>query len=117
MNTTIKKAELLEKITTNRDNHHSIFLQAVEGFQKQAIELLEDKIESLKKGSEIDLWIRLPEPEDRTQDYDRVISMLEMNEGELIELTEQEFANYVMDDWDWKRQWVATNTAYLAQAQ
>jgi hypothetical protein len=36
-----------------------------------------------------------------------------METREEIELTEQEFAQYVMDDWSWKGQFTATNSAYL----
>ena len=31
--------------------------------------------------------------------------------------SEQEFAELVMDDWGWKRQWGATTSSYLAMEQ
>ncbi len=53
-------------------------------------------------------------PEDHTRDYDRRIKMYEMDIDDTIEMTEQEFAQYVLDDWGWKQAWTTSNTAYLA---
>jgi hypothetical protein len=33
-----------------------------------------------------------------------------------VELSEQEFGQYVMDDWAWKRQFLLSNSAYSATA-
>jgi hypothetical protein len=60
------------------------------------------------------MYISLPMPEDHTDDYERAIKMLDLDVREDIELTEQEFAQYVLDDWGWKDQWTTTNSAYLA---
>jgi len=108
MNTKISKEKLLKVIKENRDKHRSIFLEAIEGYQKEA------KINKLKEGKTIDQYINLPIPVDHTPEYNRVIRMIEMDVRINIELGENEFAQYVMDDWQWKREWVGTVSNYTA---
>jgi hypothetical protein len=98
----VKKEEVLTRIRANRDQHRSIYEQAVEGYRKRAIETMEQMIADARKGGEIRQSIHLPVPEDHTEDYDRVIDMLDMEVKATVELSEQEFAWYVRDDWSWK---------------
>ncbi len=51
---------------------------------------------------------------DRTRDYDRVISMLKMDLTDTVELSESDYSQYVLDDWQWKRQFLGSNRAYSA---
>ena len=112
MNTRMEKKDLLDKIKANKDKHRQIFLEAIEGFKKKAIEILEQKIEMLKNGKKTELYVRMPEPEDHTKDYNRVIEMISQNLLEEIELTEEEFARYVLDDWRWKDEFLSVSNTY-----
>ncbi|HXM03797.1 MAG TPA: hypothetical protein VN939_14390 [Chthoniobacterales bacterium] len=55
----------------------------------------------------------MPEPVDHTADYDRVISMLEMSAQDLVQVSAEQFDQYVLDNWRWRRfanetnQWLA----------
>ena len=109
----VKRNELLEVLKKNRDAHHDVFLKAVEGYQAEALKRLQVKIKAIKASKLVSTIISLPIPEDKTGDYDRVIKMMEMDIRDEIELTEMEFACYVMDSWEWKHQWAATNSTYL----
>ena len=113
---TVDKSQLIGKITNNRKDHRKIFEEAVEGYKKESIRLLEEHIRNIKNGDLIEIFVRLPRPEDHTSDYDRVLEMLNMHIGDEIEIDEASFASYVMDDWDWKRQFLSTNSAYSAMA-
>jgi hypothetical protein len=53
-------------------------------------------------GRGIDLNFNLNQPESHMGDYARVLKMLEMDIKPEIMLDEQQFANYVMDEWNWK---------------
>lgn len=108
--------ELLKRIRENRDKHRAIFESALEGFKTQVIEHLEKRLEQVRKGKVPDLMIRLPQPEDHTEDYDCVIDMLETHTKDTIQISNQEFAMYVRDDWSWKRQFVATASNYTQMA-
>lgn len=111
---TVDKDKLLEVVKANRAKHREIFLQAQEEFRKRAIDELEQRLADAREGKHFDQHLGMVEPVDRTQDYDRIISMLEMSVDDQVDLTQDEYAAYVMDDWSWKRQWVQANSAYVA---
>ena len=58
------------------------------------------------------IHVSLPVPEDHTRDYDRVIRMVEMHRGETLELDQEHFAQYVMDDWGWRTSLLDTAVFY-----
>jgi len=110
----VNKAERLFKVKANRDQHRKIFLEAMEGFRKAAIKRLDEMIAIAKSGKKIELYVSLTQPEDHTKDYDRVISMVEMSVEKELMLFEEEFSHYVLDDWDWKEQFLGTTQSYMA---
>lgn len=112
----INKNELLTTLKKNRDEHREIFLEALDGYHKAAVKALEDRVAEAKQNKKISLAFRLIEPQDQTKQYDRVIKMLEMSVDEIVELTQSEFAMYVMDDWNWTGQFLASNSTYSAKA-
>ncbi len=112
----VKKADLLGILRKNRDAHKAVFLEAQEGFRKAVVAALEQRLEVARKGKRVDQYLHLAEPENRTRDYDRTISMLEMDLSDTVELSETDYAQYVLDDWDWKRQFLGTNRAYSSSA-
>jgi hypothetical protein len=114
MNPSIKKQDLLEVIKKNRDNHRSIFLKACEGFQKEMLKRLAQKMKVIRAGKLVDSHVGLPIPEDHTSDYNRVLKMIELDTRDTLQLTEMEFTQFVMDDWAWKHQWVTTNANYTS---
>jgi Asp-tRNA(Asn)/Glu-tRNA(Gln) amidotransferase A subunit family amidase len=115
-NVKVKKSEALEILKKNREDHRKIFLEALEGYKKQAVELLEKHIKGIKAGRVASVRVQIPEPQDYTREYDRAIKMLEMSVDDIVELDEDTFAQFVMDDWDWKRQFLSSNAPYSASA-
>jgi hypothetical protein len=109
----VNKAELLRKITENREKHRSTFLEALESYRIMVIKELEKSIEDAKKGRKIRTFLSLVEPMDHTRDYDRVIALLTMAVGTAIELDERDFDRYVLDNWEWKEQFLASTMSYL----
>ena len=109
-----------EKIVTmmkeNRGKHAAIFEEAVAGYKKKAIAELEETLTEARKGR-IELNIHLMPPVSHIRDYDRVIMMLELQLDNEVDLTEREFQAYVMDDWDWKRAFLTSNSYYSASAE
>lgn len=114
---TVKKDDLRKAIQKNRDGHRAIFEEAVEGYRKEAVKLLEGHIARIKSGKVLRVSVSLPEPSDHTSDYDRILAMLDMSVDDEILLDENDFAAYVMDDWVWKSQFITTNSAYSAMAR
>lgn len=112
----VNKSELLSKLRDNRKAHRAIFEEACEGYRKQVVAELTAMLDEAKSGKRIRRSVNLIEPIDQTKDYDRAIMMLEMSTDTIIEITQQEFAQYVMDDWSWKNQFTATNFTYMNNA-
>jgi hypothetical protein len=109
---TVKKSELLQKVLTNRDGHRAQFEKAWQGYRDECVKLLIDNLDALKADKMHVVRFFEQPPDDHTSDYNRVIAMLGMSVDENIELTQQEFQNYVQDDWDWKERWAASNMKY-----
>lgn len=113
MKTRILKEELLEVIEENMSTHRDIFLKAIDGYKKEAINQLEEMLERVKKGNTISGYWNLIVPEDHTPEYERTIKMIEFDTRDEIELNENEFSQFVMDNWAWKKDWSASNTLYI----
>lgn len=110
----VSKHSLLAKMRENRDRHRAEFEQALDGWRITANAAVEKLYEEAKAGKLQQAFLNLPRPEDHTPDYDRRIQMYEMDISETVELEEHEFAQYVQDDWGWRKQWTASNSMYLA---
>lgn len=112
----VSKAKLLATLQTNRLNHRKIFEEAIEGYKQAVISELERRLNDAKANKKVSLYFQLTQPVDQTKDYDRAIGMLTMSLDTEIELTEQDFACYVLDDWGWKRQFLTSNSFYSKTA-
>lgn len=110
---TVKRGQLLSILKENREKHREIFLKAIDGYRKHAIEHLSSMLQDAKDGKRIRRSLELPVPMDQTPEYDRVIGMLNMSIDDQITLSSNEFACYVQDDWSWKEQFTHSNTRYL----
>jgi hypothetical protein len=115
-NVTASKAEVLKALRANRDAHRGIFEEAVAGYRDEVTRQLEDFLDRIKSGQRMRIYLDLPEPLDHTKDYDRAIKMIELSVNDTIELSEMDVKQYVMDDWVWKQQFLASNSSYSATA-
>lgn len=110
----VRTVDLREAIQKNREIHRSTFLKAQEGFRKRVVEELDRRLADARAGIKYDIYIGLPQPEDKTKEYDCVIRMLTMTVEQEILISHQEFSQYVLDDWAWKAGWSTTNSTYGA---
>lgn len=110
---TVNREDFLVRVRENRNNHRQVFEEALEGYRNRLTLELERRVRDLKRGRHIDQYIGLPEPEDHTSDYERIVAMAEMSVSERIELTEDEFAMYIMDQWRWKQSFTDSTDRYL----
>lgn len=116
MNSRIEKTQLLEVLASNRAKHRAIFEEAVEGYRKKAVEMLNANLDAIKANKNHRVGVYLQVPEDHTRDYDRIIKMVNMSTDDEIVLQETDFKSYVMDDWQWTQQFLASNSVYSASA-
>lgn len=108
----MQRNKLLTALRENMEKHRTTFLEAQEGYREAVIEELDRMLSDARAGRQIRRGISLPEPEDHTDDYLQAIRMLEMCNTEVIIVTSDDFQRLVMDDWGWKRGWVATTSNY-----
>jgi hypothetical protein len=109
---TVSKSILLDKVKHNRKEHRDLFLKAQEGYRKAVIKELDQMLTDAKNNKPIRRGISLPEPIDHTQDYDRIIAMLEMSVEANITIDDNAFDQYVLDNWSWKQLAFSTNSSY-----
>ena len=109
----IRKGELLEAVRRNRETHRDLFLKAQEGFRNTVIAELDSRLDKARRNQPFSAVLNLPEPQDHTADYDRVIRMIEMSVDDEVVLQAHEFDQYVMDNWSWARAVRSLNASYV----
>jgi len=107
----IRCDDLLVKVRENRTKHVKEYDEAVAGYKdaakdavQKAMERLQERIDYLEAGEVLVLsaiHFDLKVPQNHAKDYDQVIAMLDMCVDDKLTVRADEFACYVMDDWDW----------------
>jgi hypothetical protein len=111
----VNKAALIDTLRANRSEHQDLFDQATVVYKARAEQELQRRLDDIRAGNKINLIISLPVPENHTEDYDRIIQMLEMSLDEEIMLSEADAAVYVLNQWGWMRSFTTNTTSYLVQ--
>lgn len=63
----------------------------------------------------MDYTLDLKYPEDHSEEYSRAIRSIELNVYDKIALTEQEFNQYVLNDWSWKNSFISSSDNYISK--
>jgi len=110
------KAKIMERLEENKKNHRAKVEKAWEVYQQRVTEELAARLDDAKNNKPVDPGFLhfLPVPQDFTEEYDRVIDQLETTVDEIVELSDQEFRQYLRDEWGWQHQFEASTSAYLA---
>lgn len=115
-NITVDKANLLSTLRANRDAHHAEYEEAVEVYKRrfvvEAQHFADDAINRSKAGIPFDAFMWLPVPEEHTDDYDRVIALMEWELADTVELSESDFRCYVLNEWGWMSSFTANTRSY-----
>ncbi len=111
----VRRAELVEKVRTNRTKHEETYKKALTVFREEAVDKLRGMLKAAEDGGEIEQYLGLPEPQKHTDDYDQVIAMLEMSTEDEIDLDALDFARYVLDKWGWQANFEATTGCYASK--
>lgn len=114
-NVKIRKDELLKKLEENRAKHVADYETALQIYRDDSIEALKKllkKAQASQVGDTIQLSVHLITPRSYAEHYDTAISMLKFSIDDVVELTMQEFQQYVEDKWNWKNEFVASTAVY-----
>lgn len=93
----IKKQDLIEQIEANQEAHVKDYEEAVIAYKNEAERQLKQQLKELKNGS-LDVKLKLISPVNKSDEYDKIITMFEWETREEVELTQSEFNEYVLDE-------------------
>ena len=110
---TIKVVQLLEKLKENKAHHNENFEKAVKKYRERVIKSLEAALNAARLGKEYRTHFALVRPENMLDEYNTIISMLEMSVDEVITLNKREYENFVLDKWDWSDRFTSNTLSYL----
>jgi hypothetical protein len=80
------------------------------------VEELSKRLDDAKNGKPVEPGFLqyFPVPHDYTKEYDRVIDRIETQLDSIVMLTDQEFNQYMRDEWDWTDRFMSSSSIYLA---
>ncbi len=117
MNTiNVHKEDLAEHLVKNKEKHEKRYNEAMEGYRAEAIRVLSQAVENAKAGKEITIDFDLYEPVSHLDDYERVLGMLELHSGAIIEITALQYDNYVRDKWIWSHVFSSSTSSYCSSS-
>ena len=112
----VKKDELLEILRKNKETHVVDFDESVADFKDAVVKIAKDNLELVETGDlgSISKTQSFPRaPKSYESDYSKSIHMLELSVEDEIELEDDEFAQLVLDEWDWKRNFTSSKEMYM----
>jgi thymidine phosphorylase len=110
--TQVNRVELIRRLATNRDQHRNIYKQALVNYRAAVIAETNRQLDEFAAGKIVRIAINLPVPEDHTDDYDAVIGLMELSTEETVTLDTADYACYYLDQWQWRRAWLANSVSY-----
>jgi hypothetical protein len=111
-----EKAFLVQRISENRKTHEQVYQEAKVTYRAKAEEALEARLRLVKSDGKFDLAFDLAVPFNHLEDYDLVLLMLKQCQENTVELTQEEYSQYVLDNWNWRRHFLTSNSRYSETA-
>jgi len=108
----IEKKDLIEKIKTHKNNHIKEYDEAVEIYKREANKKLNAMKRDISNGK-INVRFDLNPPISRVDQYDKILMQLEWEKRDELELQQNEFNQYVLDEYGWRQQASLSNSFYL----
>lgn len=112
----MSKTKLIEILKENLKNHISHYNKALEGWEDDYATQMENEVERIGNGTwngEAFLFTE-SKPKSYAESYEEMISQLEHDIRDTIELYSTDYRKYVLDKWEWKKQFAASTMKYLA---
>lgn len=110
----VNRASLIEKIKENKAAHIKAYEKAVVAYKEEALRQLSILTEKANSG-DVRLSLNLVSPVNYAENYDKVVQMFEWEVDDIVELEQQEFNKYVLDETSFALQAKMSNSAYLSK--
>ena len=108
----VKKSDLIERINENKESHIEEFEAAKIAYKAEALRQLEEARKKIEAG-ELGVSLSLVTPSNVAEQYDKKAEMFEWEIADEVELSQDEFKDYVQDDFDFARNARRMNMSYL----
>lgn len=111
---TVDKEELLSTLRSNRDSHIDEYGNSITDWAEAQATILHEALSKFENVfDEMDLLDHnieiLAKPSDYSKQYDLAIEMLEWSIDDTVTLTQEQFQQFVLDEWSWKMGFKANN--------
>lgn len=110
----VKKSELIETLKRHKENHIIEYDKAVKAYKLETLEQLKKLLENAEN-DKLNLKLNLTEPINNIKNYDKIISMFEWEVEDFVELDQDEFKEYVLDENRFTEQAKISNVLYFAK--
>jgi len=110
----IEKLKLLEIVRYNLQKHLQEYKEAVENYKLLVLKISKENLKYSKTQDVLKYGFKdypVP-PKSYEKEYNKSIRMLELSVDDIIEINEEIFNQLVLDEWNWKNQFVASSTLY-----
>jgi uncharacterized protein YktB (UPF0637 family) len=109
----IKKEEIITALYRHRTNHIKEYALAKKAFKKKALRELARATKAIEKG-ELRLSIQMVSPVRQVEYFDNVIKMFKSEVASTVELSQQEYNEYVLNQSNVIQQSRVSNSAYFS---
>ena len=109
---TVDKADLIAQIGKNKEAHIIAYDKAVIAYKAEALKQLKGQIDRVNDGA-LDARLKLTTPVNNVENYDKIIKMFGWEKAAEVELTQDEYNEYVEDETEVSRHAKMSNTMYL----
>ena len=110
----VEKGQLLATLKEHKEAHIVEYGKAVQAYKLEAIEQL-GKLLKQAEDDKLQLKLKLIEPIDNTGNYDKIIAMFDWEVDNVVELTQSEFNEYVLDENSFTEMARESNAMYSAK--
>lgn len=108
----VNKDRLLHTLRSNLEKHVKEYKEASEKYPKIVMQELRKRATLIEGGSKVDLRFDLPEPRSFETEYEDAIQMLQWSQDDVVVLDQQQFKQYVQDEWHWQKAFAASTQMY-----
>lgn len=112
----VNKANLIAKILENKNKHQAEYADAVKAYRIEAQEQIDAQQKKLNEG-EFGIQIYLVTPVDKSEEYDKIVTMFQWELSDEVELSQGEFNEYIFDETSFAIQSRASNSTYLHKSK
>jgi hypothetical protein len=111
----MKRLELLGIVIANKEKHIADFVEAIADYKELVLKTAAANMK-LAKTANLEEFKRMKPtpaaPRSYEDSYKRAIRMLELSVEDVIEVEEDVFNQLVLDEWQWKSSFTASNALY-----